>query len=620
MEMNSIILFSGIMIGFFLPGFLLNRILSRKNDFGAAYIVSSVILFQVIFWTGISGIKISLISVGIILILINLSLFCFCLIKGIEFKTSISLTPPITRIEKLLLLPVFLSVLLIFLKSSILTNPGGDQAFRWYFLASRILETGSFSFYPPLTAEDYNFYFYTDSFPPIISFSYFWLYSLFGKTATFLACIPVTLQYIFILIFGFRLASLHFGSSKAGVFAILLIGSSTLLFHSIAIAQETGMTALCSLATVYFLAKNKPCTVSDCLLASFSASLGALSREYGGVFILFGIIVILWLKMPLKNLIFYILFCIILAGPWYIRIFALTGNPFYSNPVGQLFPVNQVHTGIFEGYREAIGLKSYMTWKVIPPLAAGLSIAIGISFFTGLISSAMRFKRLGFYLIFTAVMSILWIYSMQIVPGGVFHSMRILSPVIVLNSVCGSCLILSIANAYKRSHYIILSLMSFICMITFIQNIFVPYNPLNIKTFDGLLIAACIIPDPTNNEEEILDLVRDIPDNSAILSENALYHAILAINKDKNRGIRIVPVWSPEVKFLFDREISFGQCRQQLEKIGIRYVLIRRTDNLNMNYLWKFKFFRHYPSFSKALDNEKKLFLLTDGIPVSAGL
>ncbi|MFZ2654399.1 MAG: hypothetical protein WAX69_05745 [Victivallales bacterium] len=82
----SLLLFAGILIGFFLPGFLLNRIINRNNDFGAAYIVSTVILFHAIFWTGICGFKTSLVSVGTLLILINLSLFCCCLARRIELR------------------------------------------------------------------------------------------------------------------------------------------------------------------------------------------------------------------------------------------------------------------------------------------------------------------------------------------------------------------------------------------------------------------------------------------------------------------------------------------------------------------------------------------------------
>lgn len=611
--MTSLILFIGIIGGFFLPGFLINRILCKNNDLGAAYIISTVVLFHVIFWTGIFGFKINLVSVGSILLFINLILLSYCFINKnrIWEDTAPAAEVPFTRFEKIALIPIILSVILVFLKSSIYSSLG-DQIFRWFFLASRILETETFSYYPPLTPQDYNVYFFTDSFPPIVSFSYFWLYALFGKAENFLVGIPVTLQFIFIFIFGYRLAVSIFDSKKAGVFALLLLGSSTLLFYSVMISQETGVTALSLVALVYFLIRNKHCSSGDILLAAFAASYGALSREYGGIFIVCGIIVILWKKMPLSVLLKYLMLCFIITAPWYIRTFILTGNPFYSIPVGNLFPVNPVHAGIVEGYKESIGLQTYMTTRVIIPLALGLSIALGISFFTGIVSSLMQLRRLGFFIIITALMFALWVYSMQIVPAGIFHSMRILSPIIVLNAGCGAFILLLFAGLHKQAYHIILTFLSIFCLITFIQNIFVPCNPLNLKSKNDFLMAACIIPDFVNTQEDTFIYIKDIPEKSVILSDGAIQHAFLAMNKETNKNIRIVPVWSPEVRFLFSGEMTFENGAKKLRGIGINYVLIGKNGNLNFNYLGKFDFFKKYNSKSKLLAGEELFELPVD--------
>ncbi|MFZ2654398.1 MAG: hypothetical protein WAX69_05740 [Victivallales bacterium] len=108
------------------------------------------------------------------------------------------------------------------------------------------------------------------------------IHALFGSAENVLVCIPVAIQYILIFAFGYRLSTALSDSKRTGVFSILLMGSSTLLFYSVMISQETGMTALSMLALVYFLARGNPCTSGDAILAAFAASLGALSREYGG--------------------------------------------------------------------------------------------------------------------------------------------------------------------------------------------------------------------------------------------------------------------------------------------------------------------------------------------------
>ncbi len=166
----------------------------------------------------------------------------------------------------------------------------------------------------------------------------------------------------------------------------------------------------------------------------------------------------MWRRIPPKSLAFYLFLCCILTAPWYIRTFILTGNPFYSNPEVGLLPANEFHLGILEGYKESVGLKSYMTWKVVLPLATRLSMALGISFFSGLVSCVMKFRRLGFFLIFTVLMIILWIYSIWI-PGGILHSMRILSPIIVINSVCGAYILFLFAGFHGRAYQIIISIL-----------------------------------------------------------------------------------------------------------------------------------------------------------------
>ncbi|MFZ2654397.1 MAG: hypothetical protein WAX69_05735 [Victivallales bacterium] len=153
-----------------------------------------------------------------------------------------------------------------------------------------------------------------------------------------------------------------------------------------------------------------------------------------------------------------------------MRTFIFTGNPFYSNPVGGLFTINPVHAGIIDGYKEAIGLKSYMTMGVVKPLIVGLSFALGLPFFLGIFSILTSFKRLGFLLLISALMLSLWIYSIRI-PGGLFHSMRILSPVIAILAVCGAYYLDSISRERPKTRLSLLFILSFLCLMAFVQNI-----------------------------------------------------------------------------------------------------------------------------------------------------
>ena len=596
---GSVLLFLGIIAGFFLPGFLLNRLLGKGNDIGASFIISLVVLFQIIFITGILGFNINLVSVGMVLILISILLYACCRWKRMALSLpSGNVENPFSRFETIALVPVALAFVLIFLKSSLFPVPEGDQSFRWFFLAFRIFEQGSFSYYPSLTPADFSMYFSIDSFPPIVSFSYFWLYALYGKAENFLACVPVTIQFILIFIYGYMLSKLLTNSKTAGFYALLLLGASTLFFYSVAICQETGMTALSLVATVYYLVKSRDESKGDIIIAAFAASAGALSRDYGGIFVAYGLIVILWHRYSMRTLVLYLAVCTLLVAPWYLRTFILTGNPFYSNTVGDLFPVNPVHVGMINAHEDFLGLKTYMTTKVIWPLFSGLSIALTLPFFAGVASGLIFFRRYGYVLVISAIMFGLWL-SHIIIPAGIFHSMRILSPAISLLAVCGACGIVLLQERYPGIYKPSVIFLSVACLITCFQNIFTAYNPFNYE-LKYWPMAASIVP-AYDASQEIFDYIEGIPDGSKILTDDARYHSTLARSQENMRNISLINVCSPEVRFLFDKDTSFESGTSRLKKLGINYVIIRQEKNINYAYLKKFEFFRKYKALSKSL-------------------
>ncbi len=605
----SFLLAFGIVFGFFIPGALLNRALGRANSAGTSFVISLVILFQVIFVLGVLGISLNLFSVGMSILSVSALLYAYCAIHNLK----ISLEPVeseilISRKQLIWLIPVFLSFVLILLKTSFFYISRGDQDFRWFFLPARILELGTFDFYPPLTKEDYQIYFFTDSFPPMVSFSYFFLFMLFGKPEESLVFIPVFFQFIFIFCFGWKLAVRLFKQENAGLFAALLLSSTTLLFYSVAICQETGLTALSIIALMYFL-HDKDLDFRTAIFAAFATSLGALSREYGGILLVCGLTTILVKKMPFKFLLQYLFFSSILIFPWYIRVFVLTGNPFYSNPFLGIFPVNSVHAGIIEGYKHSIGLGRYISPEIIMPFVYGLFSVAGLVVVTGLMSFLIKPKN---YFIHLSCMYFifLWLYSIWI-PAGLFHSMRILSPAIAMFAVSGAGVFLWVSGKLKCGFFISCVLLTISSYAALLQDMIVPYSPALIGKFPlKVLIGAVNIESP-HPRDEVVVYAEKLPVGSAILSDANRHHAFLYGNREIRGRIRILPIWSPEVRFLFEPDMSFEEANFRLRDLGINYVLIGDKDNLNMNYLSKFDFFRRYRDFSKPLIDGKILELPT---------
>lgn len=348
---------SGIVFGFFLPGFAVSMLLKSPARLLSSFIISSLILFYCIFWLGLFHIPIRFAAV--MAILLPASIVLFFLIRrqiAAESKTTNFSLKQMRLLKWVQWSPVFLTGIIMFLRSVMQPLSAWDTTFRWNFLALKLFELGRFDFYPPFKPEDFEIYFYPDGIPPMISFSYYWLYEVFGEANPMITGFYVTLQLGLIYVLSYKTASQLF-SRSAGFFSVAILASSTLFFWSVLMGQETGMTALSLAATVYFLssAVTGENNFRIMILGGCASALGALSREYGCVFIFCGILVCLWKRQRLRSIMVFVGVALILSMPWYVRNWIVCSNPFYNNPVGRLFAVNSVHAAIMRSYVSSMG-------------------------------------------------------------------------------------------------------------------------------------------------------------------------------------------------------------------------------------------------------------------------
>ena len=316
---------------------------------------------------------------------------------------------------------------------------GFDTYFRWDFLAEQILKFGRYDFYPPQTADDFRHYFYVDAIPPAVSFSYWWLYAAANAHVPKLTVIPITLQYISTLGLVYETTK-NLASRAAASFALAALASSTLFFSSVAIGQETGLTAL-ALAGVIFLTLTESPSLGACIIAGMIAALAALSREYGWAFLLCGFIPIIQTPQPFKRLCAFLLTSIIFASPWYIRTWALTGNPFYPMPFLGL----RVNSFIAAHLRDNEQYLGVTHWS----LRQTLSI-VSLLFKSGFVQWSIgacclallckKSSKINFRADITLSISLLivmavWLYSAGQTDGGPEYSTRVLTPAMVLLSI-----------------------------------------------------------------------------------------------------------------------------------------------------------------------------------------
>lgn len=571
-----------VLLGFLLPGFFLSRLLKIPATGLASFLFSIVALFHAIFWLDVAGIPLSFGPVTLALCLLSASLFVIWRIK----KTSLvfhspEIAPPFSPIEKGILAVSVTFVCFFVIRSFFSPLSGYDTFFRWNFLPQQMLRFGNFTFYPPLTAEDFKRYFYVDGIAPAVPFAYWWLYTAYGKVQPALTGVFVSIQFALLLFVTFSLGK-EYGNRRAGYFALAILACSSLFFWSVFIGQETGLTALSLASTLYFLQLTKRTgEAGSVIAAAAAAAAGALSREYGCAFILCGLVAALWLKLPRKAMWQFVAVSIALASPWYIRNWVIAGNPFYSNPVGTLFAVNPVHVSILNMYGSILGFQENGFLKISIILRqlleyAPLQLTIGVA------ATVLLARRVFPLTLATLIVVVLWIVSIGKTGGGYFWTLRVLSPALILVSVCAG---LYIDQVLMQSKKLILLgvLFVFTGSFAFLYDLVLPARPWTLPISQWMQVA--LRPNPVH-EVWARDVAPHLqPLGCRILSDDAYAHAALF-----NYGIEVVPVWSPEVRFLFDGKLTSEEARIRLLALNIRAVLLTR-ESMNSRYLAQFPFF-----------------------------
>ncbi len=614
-----------LLLGFFIPGWLLSRTLKSPLAIASSFILSSLILFHCIFLLEVFNIRICFLSVAaclaaatavVLLFLIvaacgrfkeepswRMRILKLCLpegkpadVPGAEGGAAVGLPG---KMKLFLIAPAAAMVALMALRSALqpFTVFDGDQTFRWNLLALKIFELGNFSFYPPMSAADFADYFYVDAIPPMVSFSYLWIYACFGVCAKALISPYVTFQYILLLILCHETAKSAFGRREAGTYAVAIFSCSMLSFYSVIIGIETGLTAISAVSTFFFMAfARKGAETESAVLAGFAAALGALSREYGLSFVLIGVLAGLHRRIGAKAVAVFCATFLALALPWYFRTWLLTGNPFYGNIVFGLFPTNDFISGFLETCQSYLGLTVRPALK-LHNLSVILLTTAAVPLAAGTASLARGRRPLRQFIPPVLLFALLWAYSAGQTSGGLFHSLRVFSPALAFMAVAGASLFAGPDSKIRPSagYGILLAAASLACF----QDLTTPINVFKLRASEYLSCAFVQRDDST-----LVEKVLALPEGSRILSDDAFLFGKLV--EMKARRVRLVPVWSPEVAFLRREGISDRDCAEKLKRLGIRYILIQHPLEVNYYYLYatRFSFFRNYKLLARRINDD----------------
>jgi hypothetical protein len=526
-----------LVLGLLLPGFFYARYTRLPLPWAAGFSLSLVVLFHMVFWLGILRVAITLWTVlpGILVL---------SPVMGWLARRSqpVPVKPPeLGKWDRMLLISSRVVGLALLARSAVSPLIGFDTRFRWDFLAQKILALGRFDFYPPLTPADFRTYFYVDGIPPMVSFIHWWMYASAGQYMPVLICLFVTAQFVCTLAFTYRAASALF-SARAGVLAAALLAASPLFFRSVVLGQETGLTALSVAAMICFIVTAETGSISAMIAAGLAAGLCALSREYGWIALICGLIALAWRKHAHRQIVVFAATTLVAALPWYVRNWMIAGNPVYSLSLGG-FAVNPIHAGILRQYNAVLGLPRWnaTTWTSLVWL---LLTYATFQILAGIPGGLVQFRKNGYLLVIAVLLSAVWIQSAGYTSGGVVISTRVLNPTVVILSITGAGLLASLTR--KERSYPAIAAAILLCQFwTAAHGALYPANPADIPIGEWAQKAFHEVPPET--EFQIGDrLAASLPAGSRILSDSAHLHAALAA-----KGIDVVPVWSPEVRFLF---------------------------------------------------------------------
>ncbi len=605
--MSCIGLSAGIAI-FLLPGLAAYCLPRARRTFGLVFLVSSMAVFQAVFLLQIFSLRINFANTAAAMLVFTAALISLgavlrgrAFFSGMPDRFRLRVSRPAAA-AALALLPLFIIFIVRLCRMPL---QGWDTFFRWDYLAVKILELGNLDFYPPVRAEDFFIYSYCDGIPPLASSNYFWLYASYGEPLKILTGIFVLAQMVSLLFFTFKTSRLLFGR-RAAFFSVVLLAYSPLFFWSVLMGQETGWTALSLISMLHFLLLNRKSAAliePNLLLAGVAGALGALSREYGCAYLIIGVLFCILRRDRLRSAVRFSAVFLAFAAPWYARNWIVAGNPFYSiASFGGLFYVNPVHAAIMDAYKACFGPLGNPTASAVKT-AFVLFSAAPFALFMAVPGFAMRFKRLSLFLAAAAMVFFIWAYSIGMTAGGFFYSMRVLNPALVLSSLAAGAFCIAMLKAGAFPRITIVAAACLLCCAGFLQDFTVPLEIWNRPLGESLKVFVAThryFPGMSCAQKTFMFIPQG--QKTRILGDNSYFHAAFS-----GGYIEMVPVWSPEVAFLFDESATFEEQLKLLSERGISF-LLHSPQLPNKKYLKTIPFFR------RALDECKTAVEDADGV------
>lgn len=559
-----------LLAGLLLPGALLLRALRLPASLAGAFTGSAVLLYTLVVGLGAAGLPISAVTLGL-----GLALFSAAARLVPVRGAPAGVAPWHACFTRLGAWTALCALFWLVAGWRLATQPltGPDVYFRWSWLAEQIVQHGGLGFYPPRSGADFAGYYWAESVPPGVASLYAWAYACGGSTHALWTSPVVALQLLAVHELVWRLGS-RWGGEVVARHAVVLAAATPLLAWSVLIGQETGLTALavCGLAwSLAHLADDDGARWA--VLAGIFAAAAAGAREYGAAFA--GAAVLIGaLTAPPRRALVLAAVALPLSLAWPLRVWLLTGNPFHSLDVGGLFPVNAVfvawqqvfhapQAGRLATVADWLGLGRYLLLWALPALvgAAALAAALG---------RRQRGAQVPAVLIALSVG--LWWVSLAYTAGGLFYSLRVLSPAFAL---------LAVPAAYGLTRWLpagaapfTAAALAVLLVESLPKTLVLPQNPYKTAAAGWPEAGRAFSDAVRAGEQTVLAAVTPLPGVRRIVTDNASFARVFGA-----AGLEAVPPWSPDVAWLFDATLPPEDLARRWQQSGLRYLVLGKSPS-----------------------------------------
>lgn len=559
-----------LLAGLLLPGTMLLRALRLPWSLAMAFVTSAAVLYVTVLVFAWTGAVISLTTLAAALGLVTL---LASLVPARASATQIS--PSFACFTQMGgWLPLYGAFWLI-IAWRLGWHPlnGPDVTFRWSWLAEQMLRFGSLDFYPPRSAEDFVRYFWAESIPPGVASLYAWAYACGGGNHALWTSPVVALQLLAVHELIWRLAS-RWGGAVVARRAVLLAAACPLLTWSVILGQETGLTAVAVTGLVWSLHHLRDKDGDRwTVLAGIFAIVAASTREYGVIFPFAAIAATVWLQVPRRQTWLLAAITLPVALAWPLRVWVLTGNPFFSLNLAGLFPTNLVFNAWNDLFRGPHGfaLGSLDNWRSLGRylLLWGLPALLGLGALITLLGQKLREARI--VAAFVALAALLWFASLAYTAGGLFYSLRVLSPAFALLAVVAGYG-LGFFASHRLAQQSIAILVAVLVLESLPKTLVLPENPYRLAVRDWPQAPARFPVLVRAGEQALLTQIKSLPNRHRILSDDAgLPRVLAAINTE------VAPLWSPEITWLFDATLAPEEIARRWRQSGLRYFVLGKS-------------------------------------------